>query len=350
MFDFSKFFEFIFKSFEIQGNSDLLKDLESDDKVRFVVLLKRHIIYWIFESWRVIIVVLIALVNVALLTVFTKSMDLISWIIAWVIWVSISYWTYIIIKYFINIYKINWNHPHIEDIFSAISKTEKTEKIFKKFFNQTIFLFLLMWLVTVFTVFMSAYHTFYVKDTDYWVGILNAALSLIQLVFFSSYLPKMINQEMDFRVVIPGKLVFSNQNGFLSNSQTMLSSKIKTINTDFKSFLWSFFNYWEVHILTEWDSGMEGKMILDYTWAPNDTVKEIEKVLYNNLQAIEDEVNILLQKLNHEIWIENVDTKENMDKLIKYVKQNEQKLKDLYETADDETKREIKQLYVLINK
>ena len=155
---------------------------------------------------------------------------------------------------------------------------------------------------------------------------------------------------MDIRLVIPWTLIFVNQNWFLSNTQNMKSSKIKTINTDFAWILWSFFNYWDIVILTEWDSANDWKMLLDFAWAPVQTVKEIEKVLSNNLQAIEDEVNILLKKLNHEIWIDNVHSKESLDKLINYVKQNESKLKELYNNSDEETKREIKQLYVLINK
>ena len=222
--------------------------------------------------------------------------------------------------------------------------------LFKKIFNHTIFLFILISLITIFTVWSSIYNSFIIENTDFWVQIINAFLCIAQFFLFASYLPKLMNQEMDFRLVIPWNLIFVNQNWFLSNTQNMKSNKIKTINTDFAWILGSFFNYWDIVILTEWDSANDWKMLLDFAWDPVQTVKEIEKVLNNNLQAIEDEVNILLKKLNHEIWIDNVHSKESLDKLINYVKQNESKLKDLYALSDEETKREIKQLYVLINK
>jgi hypothetical protein len=53
----------------------------------------------------------------------------------------------------------------------------------------------------------------------------------------------MINQEMDYKVVIPGQILYFDQTGVLGNSQNMNSNKIKTINTQYPSILASFFNY-----------------------------------------------------------------------------------------------------------
>jgi hypothetical protein len=65
---------------------------------------------------------------------------------------------------------------------------------------------------------------------------------------------------------------------------------------------------------------------------------------------MEAEVNILLKKLNFLNNIDNINTPENKAKLKEYTKNNEAYLKELYNNSDDETKREIKELYILLER
>lgn len=43
----------------------------------------------------------------------------------------------------------------------------------------------------------------------------------------------MINQEMDYKIVVPGQILYFDQKGMLGSSQNMNSNKIKTINTKY---------------------------------------------------------------------------------------------------------------------
>jgi hypothetical protein len=61
----------------------------------------------------------------------------------------------------------------------------------------------------------------------------------------------MINQEMDFKVIIPGQILFYNQLGVFGESQSMNAEKIKTINSKHAGLFGAFINYGNIIILTE---------------------------------------------------------------------------------------------------
>lgn len=343
MLNFKKVFEFLFKSFDISWDTKLLEKLEKD-WLRFLMVIKRHWMYSVLNLWIVFIVLIITIINLIILF----KWDIISKIIWIFLALNIIYWIVIVFLYIFRFYKINWNYPYIEDIYSSINKSRKSDEVFTKFFNQTIFLFLLLFSITLFSVINSIMYIINWWAFWFWAQILNVFLLIVELILFYSFLLKMINQEMDFKVIVPGQILFFDQKWVLSDSQSMNANKIKTLNTEYSWFLWSFFNYWNIIILSEWDQGWNWEMKMNFIWNPQNTVKEIEKVLKNDIQAIEKDVNIVLQKLKSELQIDN-ENKENLIKLKEYVRKNEQKIKELFENGDEETRKEIRELYVLIN-
>ena len=276
--NFRKVFEYLFASFDIAGDTKLLEKLEHD-WVRFLMLIKRHWIYSIIHSWKVLFILKIALLNMYLLLFSEKWYDIISIFIAGFLAINVWYWLIIVIHYIYEFYKIQWNKPYFSDVYSVLEKSKESDTIFTNFFNQTIFiLFLLLWL-TIFTFIIGITALIQWWATTFWVGILNAFLLIIQVGLFYSFLNSMINQEMDFKVVIPWKVMFFNQIWVLWDSQNLNANKIKTINTQYPGILWSFFNYWDIIIFTEWDQENKGQMKMDYIGSPQNTVKEIEKIM-----------------------------------------------------------------------
>lgn len=345
--NFRSAFEKVFKSFDVAWDTKSLEKLEQEWH-RFVLLIKRHWIFSILSSWRVIFVIIIWFANIYLLTFWNQNKDLIS-VILWIFLLfNIVYWVSIVFWYIYRFYKIQWSNPHIEDIYSAIKQSKDNDKIFQSFFNQTVFLLILLFIITVISVITWIIWLLKWWSETFWVWIFNAFLLLFQLGLFYWYLMKMINQEMDFKIIIPGQIRFFNQRWVLWDSQNMNANKIKTFNTKYSWILWSFFNYWDIIILSEWDSRDTWKMRMDYIWNPTKTVKEIEKVLNKDFAVMEADVNVLLKKLEHIINIDNINTNENKEKLRKYIKDNDLYLNNLYNSSDDETKREIKELYILI--
>lgn len=347
--NFRKAIEFLFKSFDISWDTKSLEKLEKEWH-RFLMVIKRHWIYWIMHSWRVFFVMIIAIINSYLL-LFSWSWYSTLWIvISAFLTLNVFYWIWIIIIYLVRYYHINWSESYVEDIYSSIKKNKASDEAFSKFFNQTIFLLIVLFWVAIFSS-ITAF-TWMIWNSK-WFGswAINVVLIFFQIWLFYSYLKNMINLEMDFKIVIPGQILFFNQNWILGwNTQNMNSDKIKTMNTKYSWILWSFFNYWNIVVLTEWDQWWNWEMVMDYTWNPTKTVKEIQKVLNNDLELIEKEVNVFLKKVENEIWICDVSCKENVDKLKKFVNEKEEIIKKIYEEWDEETKREVKELYVILTK
>ena len=101
--------------------------------------------------------------------------------------------------------------------------------------------------------------------------------------------------EMDYNVVVPGKVFFVNQSGILSSVQTIESDKIKTVRSSFPSKIASFFNYGTVDVLTEGDTqAMMGTMSMYYVTNPDGVVANIQSLLdekraWNTLKASENQ-------------------------------------------------------------
>lgn len=347
MINFRTIIEFLFKSFDISGDTKLLEKFENDG-IRFLILVKRHWIYGILKSWRVLFVLWIAFVNTYLL--FSSEWNTImSEIIGVFLLINVLYWVIIIIIYMYKFYKIQWNQPYIEDIYTCIKKSKESDIIFTKFFNQTLFLFIILFWITIFSCFSAISHLLLWGTAAFWIWIANAFLLIIQLMLFYSYLAALINQEMDFKIVVPGQIIFYNQKWMLWDSQSMNASKIKTLNTKYPWLFGSFFNYGDVLILTEWDQKDNGEMKMDFIWNPTQTVKEIQKVLNNDLDLMEKEVNVMLKRFKNQIWIDDISTPGNKDKLKHFLTNNEDTMKHLFKNADSETQKEIRELYILIN-
>jgi hypothetical protein len=71
---------------------------------------------------------------------------------------------------------------------------------------------------------------------------------------------------------------------------------------------------------------------MEYVGNPPNTVKEIEKVLRNDLTVMEKEVNLLLKKFKEKIGYDTIETKEQKDALKKFITENEEMLEDIFTT------------------
>lgn len=105
-------------------------------------------------------------------------------------------------------------------------------------------------------------------------------LFIVQWLLLGKYRKRMIDLEMDYNVIIPGKIMFVNQSGMLSSVNTMEGEKIKTINAKYSGWLGSFFNFGTIEIMTEGDSHtMLGSMPMYYVTAPNETGRQIQSMI-----------------------------------------------------------------------
>jgi hypothetical protein len=73
-------------------------------------------------------------------------------------------------------------------------------------------------------------------------------------------------------------------------------------------------------------------MQMEYVGNPPNTVKEIEKVLRNDLTVMEKEVNLLLKRFKEKIGYDTIETKEQKEALKKFITENEEMLQDIFTT------------------
>lgn len=346
--NFRSIVEWMFKSFDIGGDTKLLRKLEKEG-TRFLMIIKKHWIYSILISWRILFVVLIACANAYLLVSSQANPDILTIAIASLLGLNVAWWLVIVVIYIRRFYNIQGNEPYVEDIYSAIKKSEHSDEAFANFFNQTLLLLFILIGLTAFTVFTSISSLFFSGGTQASFGMINAFLFIVQSGLFYGYLSAMINQEMDFKVVIPGKILFYNQRGVFGDSQSMNAEKIKTINANHAGLFGSFINYGDVVVLTEGDQSGKGQMSMDYVGNPVAIVKEIQKVLDKDLSLMEQDVNLLLARFGAQIGIDNLSTEENKQKMREYLKENDAIIQDIFKNGDEETKKEVRGIYILIN-
>ena len=89
----------------------------------------------------------------------------------------------------------------------------------------------------------------------------------------------MMDLEMDYNIVIPGKIFFVNQSGMLSSSQAVEGEKVKTVAAKYPGWLASFFQYGTIEIMTEGGESNLGTTTMYYVPHPTDTAGLIQTLL-----------------------------------------------------------------------
>jgi len=72
-------------------------------------------------------------------------------------------------------------------------------------------------------------------------------------------------------------------------------------------------------------------MTMDYIGNPPKTVKEMEKVLKKDLDAIERDVNVLLRKISNKIGITQILSPQDREKLKDYVLSHNDQMQEIFE-------------------
>lgn len=275
--NFRTIYESLFSSFDVAADTKMVEELEKDwvDKL---MIIKRSWIFGLFISWMFIVVFCLMLLNSYL--IYSEFLNKnIAYIIISILWFNILYWIYSVISYFIKFRNIYWIRHKIITVSELKDELVEWDIAFTKFFNQTIFNYLLL----IFTAIYIVYYIFFVKwfenFTFYW--LLSIVFMFLQIFMSSKFKKRMCDLEMDFSIIVPWRIIFYNQSWILRNLVTINSDKIKTITSKFANFLWSLFNYWDIVILTEWDTANMWEMRLFFISHPTETVHDINELLGN---------------------------------------------------------------------
>ena len=279
MIPFHKLYSLIFKSFDLQSETNTIKHLITDGVSR-VLIIKRSWIYALALIITPILILLIAIGNISTTIIYHKdSITQYSIIIGVgfsIIFFMFSVWNYII--HFRQIYKT----PRVRTDFDGLlSELESGDRYFIRFFDQTVLNQVVLIGLIVWSGFSYLAHIRESWSMIIWIDVL---LLFIQWILLGRYRKSMMDLEMDYNIVIPGKIMFVNQSGMLSSVSTIESDKVKTVSAKYSGWIGSFFNFGTIEIMTEWDSSTTtGTLPMYYVTAPNETARLIQSMLNREL-------------------------------------------------------------------
>gem|GEM_PF-1856192 len=88
-------------------------------------------------------------------------------------------------------------------------------------------------------------------------------------------------------------------------------------------------------------------MTMDFIGKPENTVREIEKVLNNDKNKMLEDVNKFLKQFQSKIGISDVSTPQKRQELKTFLYAHEPVLQDIFLSGDEDTKRKVKELYIV---
>jgi len=263
--------------FAIDADTKILQELSEawETKVFIVKKSKYFITLWSLPS--LLIVVLTGMVNVFLFFTINILGTTLQRLLAIVLASNIFFWLFTIFRY-LHLYEKIYGIFTIMPASDRIPILKQWDDLFRRFFNQTIFLVLVYILVSlVFGV--SIFLNLEQIISPDWLGVLaSLVLFLRQLHQVFLLLWRFINLEMDFVVVTREQLKHYNQVNLGLQTTALDADKIKTIKSVTSWWFRSFFDYGEVLILTEWDAVSQADIALTYIKKPNTIEKLITEL------------------------------------------------------------------------
>lgn len=277
MLPFHHIYSWFFKSFRINWETELIDRLISEG-YSSIMIIKRSWIFALFILWVPFVILGLSGLSIWI-ALYSLSPSGIQYIIIggnilMSIILIVSSWIYI--RHFRDIQS---SATISTDVTSLRADLHKWDTYFIRFFNWSITNQLLL-TITIFTeICLIIVYKSRLGD-HFWILATDILIISLEVVFLRMYRKRMMDLEMDYNIVVPGKIYFVNQSGVLSAIQTIESDKVKTVKSSFPSKIASFFDYGTVDILTEWDSqAMMGTMSMYYVTDPDRIVTNIQALL-----------------------------------------------------------------------
>lgn len=179
-------------------------------------------------------------------------------------------------------YMLSYRKTHKEtfiqsNIEDQIAKNEVVNTNFIRFFNISVLVSLLLFLILLETLLYWIF--FYGGESTIvlWVWVI---LNLFAGFCIFKHRRLSMNLELDFALAVPWKVYIIDQTGLLSSKQSIVAVNIKTVEWVYSSLFWSVLRYGDVKFFLEGNiPGQKWIIVLDYIRDPRATVDLINKIL-----------------------------------------------------------------------
>lgn len=275
MLPFHRIYSFIFKSFDIKSETALVEKL-SKEWVSDFLIVKRSWIYALATSWIALLLISAGIGHILLMWI-TSTPQILQITNTVLLSLSLILFLYSVISYISHFRETyGWNTVSSESK-ELIRKLEDGDKYFSRFFNQTLLNQIILFWLGLFHIWVWF---FWIWWSTNWQSLsLDIILIILQWIFLSRYRKKMIDLDMDYTLIIPGRVMSINQSGMLASSQNIDGEKIKSVSARYTGIIGSIFHYGSIEIMTEGDStSMNGTLPLYYVHNPVETARKIEEL------------------------------------------------------------------------
>lgn len=339
MINFKAFFEFLFKSFVVGRDVEMVERLHREG-YQSILLIKRSWLYGLASSLWMIPLFILGTANVYLV-LRHFGMGTFGIVLASFVGLNILGTVYSSFRYIWDFRRDYGGESRIMHTEDLLRRLRNGDNSFTRCFNQ------LQTNFVVFLVVISTYivHVFFLSaEFEFLFAVLDVICILFQLYMIRHFIHLIIDLEMDFNIAVKGRMMFVDQKGLFSDINTIDSEKIKNIRSTYPNFIASFFHYGTIEVLTEGDQELLGHNQIEFVDQPERTVEDINALLSGK---------VVLEEHVHNQYLRNIIAKfpelsgpERKAAIRKYLGDYELQIKKEYqETSNPETKRDIEEIY-----
>lgn len=298
MIPFHKIYAWLFKSFSIGEETKLVDRLLAQWYTKMMII-KRSWIFILYIFWIPLIIAGLSALSIWI--AMTQLPENAAFLRFLIIGGNVMMTTILIISslvYLVHFHRTHKKNDHIiTDIPALRKELQEWDKHFITFFNWSLTNQWILGVIVILEFIFIASNFSRFNEHLLILGI-DFFIIIAEIYCLSRYRKRMMDLEMDFNVVVQGKIFFINQRWLLSDTQTIESDKIKTIKSSFPNKLASFFNFGNIDILTEGDSGMMGSIGMFFVRNPVQVV--------NSIQILLGEIRSIPPKYRHTVESNNV--------------------------------------------
>lgn len=277
MIPFHIIYSWLFKSFRINGETELIQRLKNDNYKK-IMIIKRSWIFALFTIWIPLVIISLGIISITIAYSSIAVPIIRNTIIIGNILMMIIL-TFSSIRYVLHFREIHKKAEISTDLWLLEKDLALGDSYFINFFNWSITNQLILAITMIIEITLVIVYKEKLGD-HFWILMTDIFVMLTEMYFIKIYRKRMIDLEMDYNVIVPGKIFFVNQSWVLSSVQSIEWSKIKTVRSAFPSKIASFFDYGTVDVLTEWDTfAMMGVMSMYYVTDPDGVVSSIQTLL-----------------------------------------------------------------------
>ncbi len=277
MIPFHIIYSWLFKSFRINGETELIQRLKNENYKK-IMIIKRSWIFALFTIWIPLLIMSLGIISIIIAYSSISIIPIRNTIIGGNILMMIIL-TFSSVRYVLHFRQIHKKAEISSDLEVLEKNLSLWDSYFINFFNWSITNQLILVITMITEIVLIIAYQGALWD-HFWILMTDIFVMITEIYFLKVYRKRMIYLEMDYNIIVPWKIFFVNQSWVLSSIQSIEWSKIKTVRSAFPSKIASFFDYGTVDVLTEWDSfAMMWVMSMYYVTDPDWVVSSIQMLL-----------------------------------------------------------------------